>query len=73
LRLAQKAVDLTGGSELRSLASLDAAYAETGRFSEAINAVQKTHALAAAAGDKEAAQACETRLALYRNQQPFHQ
>ena len=62
-----------GGKEARFWGTLDAAYAEAGRFGEAISAAEKTRELALAGGQKEIAQAAEQRLALYRRQQPYRQ
>ncbi len=73
VRLAQRALELSGGKDARFWASLDAACAESGRFPEAISAAQKARELALAAGDQETARACEARLALYQNQRAFHQ
>lgn len=73
LRLAQRALELSGGKEARSWVVLDAACAESGRFPDAIAAAQKARELALAAGDQQAAQACEARLSLYQTQRPFHQ
>src|SRR5579862_3142362 len=73
LRMAQRALELSGGKEARSWAVLDAAFAEAGRFPDAIAAAQKAQELALAAGDQQAAQACEARLSLYQTQHAFHQ
>jgi len=72
-RLAQRACALSGGKDARYLGTLDAAYAEAGRFPEAIQAAQKTHEVAAAGGQDELARAAESRLDLYRKQLPYHQ
>ena len=42
--LAERARDLTQGTDPRILATLDAAYAEAGRFADAVSAVKKTRA-----------------------------
>jgi tetratricopeptide (TPR) repeat protein len=47
-------------------AALDAAYAETGNYSEAIAAAEKARAAALALGDQKLAAAAEKRLATYR-------
>ena len=73
VRLAERACGLSGGKEARFLGTLDAAYAEAGRFNEAIRTAEKTRQLAVAAGEKEVAAAAEQRLALYRKKQPFRQ
>jgi hypothetical protein len=53
--------------------TLDAAYAEAGRFEEAIATAKKTRQIATAAGLKEIADAAEERLKLYQQKQPFRQ
>lgn len=68
MRLAEQACGLTGGKQPQFLATLDAAYAEAGRFPEAIAAATRTRDLALAAGQKEIAEAAEKRLALYAEQ-----
>ncbi len=71
VRLAEEATRLSGGKEVRFLGTLDAAYAESGRFDEAIAAATKTRDLAVAAKQPEIARHAEERLALYRQHQPF--
>ncbi|HSU56029.1 MAG TPA: tetratricopeptide repeat protein [Candidatus Dormibacteraeota bacterium] len=73
VRLAEHACQLAGGKEARYWGTLDAAYAEIGRFSDAISAAEKTRQLASTAGDTNLAAAADTRLTLYRKQQPFRQ
>jgi tetratricopeptide (TPR) repeat protein len=73
LRLAQKACDLPGGKVPQCLAALDAAYAELGRFPEAIRSAEKGRDEALAAGQKDLAKAAETRLDSYRNHRPYRE
>jgi tetratricopeptide (TPR) repeat protein len=73
VRLAERACQLSGGREARFWATLDAAYAEVGRFPDAIKAAEKTRALALAAGQTELAQAAADRLALYAKGEPYRQ
>ena len=73
VRMAERACELSGGKEARFFGTLDAAYAEAGRFADAITTAEKTRDLALAAGDKEIAAAAQKRMALYRKQQPFRQ
>ncbi len=73
VRLAEKACELSGGRDARFWTSLDAAYAEAGRFPDAVHTAEKTRDLALAAGRQDLAEAATARLALYRRQQPFHQ
>ena len=73
VRLAERACALVGDREPRFWSTLDCAYAEAGRFSEAIVTAEKARQLALASGRKELAEAAETRLALYRAGKAFHQ
>jgi tetratricopeptide (TPR) repeat protein len=73
VRLAERACQVSGGKEARFWATLDSAYAEAGRFEDAIKAAEKTRAIAMAAGQTEMAQAATARLALYAIQKPFRQ
>jgi len=73
VRLAQRACELTGGNEPHYLAALDAAYAEAGRFDDAIQTARKGRDLALAAGNKPLAAEAEARLALYGRRRPFRQ
>jgi tetratricopeptide (TPR) repeat protein len=73
VRLAEKARDLSGGQEARCWGTLDAAYAEAGRFSDAIAAAEQTIKLARARAQPELAAAAEQRLALYRQGKPYQQ
>jgi hypothetical protein len=50
---------------------LDAAYAEAGRFAEAVATAAKVREMALAAGQSEIAQRAEERLALYRAGKPY--
>ena len=51
--MAARACDITHQRHAASLAALAAAYAETGRFDEAVATAQKAEALATRAGEKE--------------------
>ncbi len=70
--LAEGACRISEGKEPRYWGTLDAAYAEAGRFAEAIQTAEKTRTLAVASGHSDVAKAAEERLALYRVQQPYH-
>jgi tetratricopeptide (TPR) repeat protein len=72
VRLATRACELTGYQNARVVGTLDAAYAEAGRFAEAIDTARKDCALALAAGENELADAARTRLELYQAGKPFH-
>ena len=54
LRLAKQACEITRHKQPAFVITLAAAYAETGRFSEALAAMQQAHALALAARDDDA-------------------
>jgi protein O-mannosyl-transferase len=73
VRLAERVRDLTGGGSARFLATLDAAYAEAGRFPEAIATAQKTRDSAQAQGQTDLADAAKQRLKLYEAGKPFHE
>jgi tetratricopeptide (TPR) repeat protein len=53
--------------------TLAAAYAEDGRFDEAVATAEKACALASAAGDREHLETNRKLLELYRRHQPFHE
>jgi hypothetical protein len=53
--------------------TLDAAYAEAGRFAEAIIVAEQARTLAQAAGNQEVATAAASRLELYRAGRAYHQ
>jgi tetratricopeptide (TPR) repeat protein len=73
VRLAQQVCEASGGRDPGCLDTLAAAYAEAGRFEEAIAAAQKARALAASAGPPERAHAVEARLRLYQAHQPYRE
>ncbi|HXC98140.1 MAG TPA: tetratricopeptide repeat protein [Verrucomicrobiae bacterium] len=73
VKLAERVRDLTGGGVTRYLATLDAAYAEAGRFTDAIAAAQKTRETAQAQGQNDLAAAAETRLKLYEAGKAYHE
>jgi len=55
------------------LGTLAAAYAEAGRFSDAIKAAQKSLQLATATGDERSAAINRQLLGLYRAGKPYHE
>ena len=67
--LAERACQLTGSTNLWLLSTLAAAYAEAGRFPEAIRTQQKVCDLAAAQGQAAQAERFQSRLELYRSGQ----
>jgi protein O-mannosyl-transferase len=73
VELAERACRLTHYSETIMVGTLGAAYAEAGRFDEAVAAAQKACALAAATGQTDLQKTNEGLLALYRQQQAYHE
>ena len=73
VELAQRALKLSGGNEPAILGTLAAAYAEAGRFAEAVRTAEQAVQLAAAKGDRALAEQIRTRLELYRNGKPYRQ
>ena len=70
VQLAGRACSLTGYKKTALVGTLAAAYAEAGRFDEAIATAQKACALAEAAGEKELLQKNRELLELYRAHKP---
>jgi hypothetical protein len=52
---------------------LAAAYAEAGRYDEAVTAAEKACGLATAAGEKDLLERTQRQLALYRTRQSYHE
>jgi protein O-mannosyl-transferase len=73
VQLAERACTLNGNKELRYLGTLDAAYAEVGRFADAIKTTEKVKTMASVSGAKDLAEAAEKRLKFYRAGQPYHE
>ena len=71
--LAQSAVALSGGREPRFLRTLAAAYAESGRFPEALGVAQQAIAIARMQGKGGLANRLETDLVLYRGRLPLRE
>jgi tetratricopeptide (TPR) repeat protein len=70
---AARAVELTRTNDASKLDTLAAAYAEAGRFGDALEVAKKAVALAKASGDEKLAGEIETRLRSYENRQPFRE
>jgi Flp pilus assembly protein TadD len=70
---AERACTLTGYKEPLLIGTLAAAYAEAGRFPNAVNAAQKAHDVAAAAGLKELAAKNAELLETYRAGKAYHE
>jgi tetratricopeptide (TPR) repeat protein len=71
VELAQQAISLTGGREPLFFRTLAAAYAETGRFSDAIGVIQQGVAIARMQGKTGLADLLEEDALLYRGQVPL--
>ena len=70
--LAEQAIHLAGHTNPPLLDTLAAAYAEAGRFPEAVSTEQQAITLAAAVGNAEAIEEFRTRLRRYQAGQPYH-
>jgi tetratricopeptide (TPR) repeat protein len=73
VELAQRANQLTGGENPTILYTLAAAYAEAGRFSDAMRSAQKAIELAQAEGRQDMVEQLNSELKLYEMGLPFHQ
>ena len=71
--LAERACKLTDYKEGLFVGTLADAYAEAGRFPEAVSAAEKARSLALAAGQKEIAQKNQELLELYRAGHAYHE
>lgn len=73
LKLATRANELTNHRHPAALNTLAAAYAETGRFEDAVETAQKASAAARQAGQEAMVREIERLIALYQSGKPFHQ
>jgi tetratricopeptide (TPR) repeat protein len=73
LRLAQAAIRLSEDGDARTLDALAAAYAETGRFDEAVKAARTAADSALARGDQEQANRIKARMALYQSGRAYRE
>jgi superkiller protein 3 len=71
IEYAQKLLQLSGGTNPRVFRTLAAAYAESGRFSEAIDTAQRGWELATSQGNSTLADELERNIALYRTDSPL--
>jgi Flp pilus assembly protein TadD len=71
--LAEKACQQTQNQDAMTMGTLAAAYAEVGRFAEAVRTADKAANLAAAAGDSRFATINTQLLQLYRAGKPYHE
>ena len=73
VKLAEQACKLTEYREPQFIGTLAAAYAEAGRFDDAITTAEKAKDLASATGSKVLVDKNEELLACYRNRKPYHE
>jgi len=73
VQLAERACELTHHGEPFFMGTLAAAYAEAGRFPEAVATAEKAEQLATSAGLKKLAGENRQRLELYRDAKPYHE
>jgi protein O-mannosyl-transferase len=71
VRIAERACQLTKRQKTAPLDTLAAAYAEAGRFDEALKTSEETLALALASHDSTSAETARQRLELYRAGKPY--
>jgi protein O-mannosyl-transferase len=72
VRLAERTTQLTQATNLWMVSTLAAAYAEAGRFPEAVSAQERVCGLAAAQGLSAQAESFQRRLDLYRSGHAYH-
>jgi tetratricopeptide (TPR) repeat protein len=73
VHMAERACELTGHKQTEGLVTLAAAYAEDGRFPEAISAAETAEALAAGNGQKEMAAKCASLLGTFKSGKPWRE
>ena len=73
VRLAERVCELTHHGEPFFMGTLAAAYAEAGRFPEAVATADKAEQLATSAGLTAVAAKTRQRLELYRDAKPYHE
>ena len=71
--LAERLCAVAGNQQAGALDVLAAAYAEAGRFNDAVGAAQKAIELATAAGQQDLARRIQERLKLYQSGLPCHE
>jgi tetratricopeptide (TPR) repeat protein len=73
VELAERACRLTEQQEPLFIGTLAAAYAEAGRFEDAVETAERAKSLATAEGEKELAKKNQQLLELYRAAKPYHE
>ena len=71
--MAEKAVELTSHRDAAVFSALAAAYAETGRYEEAIRVAEQALVLASASGSQPLVNEIQRCIACYRGNRPFRQ
>ncbi len=71
IKLSQRAVQLCGGREPAVLGTLAAAYAEAGRYPEAVKTVEQALALANSQNNTALAETLQVRVKLYQAGSPY--
>ena len=72
VRFAERACELTGRRQAPCVGTLAAAYAEAGRFDDAVRAASEAIVIARGAGETNIVDANQRLLELYRARKPFH-
>jgi len=73
VNMAERACELTGHKQARCLATLAVAYAEAGRFPEAVGAAETAGKLAASAGQEETTAQCGRLLEALKSGKPWRE
>jgi len=73
VRLAKRACELTDYKAATPLETLATAYAEAGRFEDAVAAAQRARQLALAKGQGDLAERYLTMIQLFSNRKPYHE
>ncbi len=73
VRMAERSSKLSGGNEPAVLDTLAAAYAEAGRFNDAVETAQKALKLATQQGKHTLSESLKARIRLYKSGVPFHE
>jgi tetratricopeptide (TPR) repeat protein len=71
VELAKEADQLTGGKDPSVLRTLAAAYAQAGRFPEAVEAAQRALLLVEAQSNKKLAKALQSEIKFYQSGKPY--
>jgi protein O-mannosyl-transferase len=71
VQLAERANEFTGGKDFAALRTLAAAYAEEGRFPDAVTTAREALQIASLQGNKQLTADMQGQLKFYQNNQPF--